>query len=94
MRRVYRHISRRQPYEKTKKTQRRRLGDGAAARRFFLGSAPVKLFEFEFYNCQVPKKRAWGADVYEALSSLGFNNPEKALGGAIIGYTIIAEVIA
>lgn len=36
------------------------------------------LFEFEFYTGII--KRAWGADVYEALNSLGFYNPRETLG--------------
>lgn len=73
--------------------QRRRMGDGAAARRFLCRGAAVILFEFEFYGGGI--KRAWGADVYEALNGLGFYDPRRALAsGAVVTWRKVSEVAA
>lgn len=51
------------------------------------------LFEFEFQGGNV--KRAWGADVYEALNGLGFYDPRQALvGGAVVTWRKVSEVAA
>lgn len=57
--------------------------------------APVKrerLYEFEFVNVRTGIKRAWGEDVYEALNSLGFNDPKQTMVSVVREWREVAEV--